>query len=75
MGEIAIKTSLITLRKAVITYFWAGSGLLFFLFLFFFFFWSHCLMIERVGDTKTGVPDTASISDNVIPKIILLYKN
>lgn len=39
------------------------------------FFCSYCLMRERMGERKTDVPDTAGISDNLTPKIILLYRN
>lgn len=40
-----------------------------------FFFCSYCLMRKRMGERKTDVPDTAGISDNLTPKIILLYRN
>lgn len=32
-------------------------------------------MKERMGESKTDVPDTAGISDKLTPKIILLCKN
>lgn len=32
-------------------------------------------MRERMRERKTDVPNTASISDNLTAKIILLYKN
>lgn len=70
MGETAIKISLITLIKVVIGNLFLGKlGAAVQSFL------ESPEMKERMGESKTDVPDTAGISDKLTPKIILLCKN